>query len=138
MTYYVKSFIETVSGINYYWKRCYTTQTQNMRILKHCRVTFSIFLLVIFCSIVTTRLMIVFKFMIFLMVADAHRQVGEVAQHINDHIKQHDNFQKMLAIQKSLHGPQAPKIMIPSRVFIKEGLLKKVCLFPIFLLNLLS
>ena len=33
---------------------------------------------------------------------------------------------KMLAIQKSLAGHAAPKILIPGRIFIKEGVLKKV------------
>ena len=33
---------------------------------------------------------------------------------------------KMLAIQKSLAGHAAPKILVPGRIFIKEGVLKKV------------
>ena len=57
---------------------------------------------------------------------EAYHQVESVAQHINQHIKQQDNFMKMLAIQKSLAGPAAPKILIPGRIFIKEGVLKKV------------
>ena len=59
---------------------------------------------------------------------EAYHQVESVAQHINQHIKQQDNFMKMLAIQKSLAGPAAPKILIPGRIFIKEGVLKKVSL----------
>ena len=57
---------------------------------------------------------------------EAVSQVTAVANHINDHIKQQDNFMKMLAIQKSLCGPSAPKLLVPGRMFIKEGRLKKV------------
>ena len=60
------------------------------------------------------------------MILDAVNLVGEVANHINEHIKQQDNFMKMIAIQKSLAGPSAPKLIVPGRVFIKEGTLKKV------------
>ncbi|XP_069133251.1 rho guanine nucleotide exchange factor 39-like [Argopecten irradians] len=56
---------------------------------------------------------------------EATKQVTDIAAHINDHIKQHDNFQKMLAIQKSFDS-SAPKILAPGREFIKEGPLKKV------------
>ena len=59
--------------------------------------------------------------------AEAVRQVSDVANHINDHIKQQDNFIRMLAIQKSLACPAGPCILVPGRVFIKEGQLKKVC-----------
>jgi len=58
--------------------------------------------------------------------AEAVRQVSDVASHINDHIKQQDNFMRMLAIQKSLACPVGPRILVPGRVFIKEGQLKKV------------
>ncbi|KAK2153215.1 hypothetical protein LSH36_304g05049, partial [Paralvinella palmiformis] len=61
-----------------------------------------------------------------LMVSEAVSQVAAVANHINDHIKQQDNFMKMLAIQKSLSGPSAPKLLVPGRMFIKEGRLKKL------------
>jgi len=57
---------------------------------------------------------------------EAVRQVSDVANHINDHIKQQDNFMRMLAIQKSLACPVGPRILVPGRVFIKEGQLKKV------------
>ncbi|XP_033752641.1 rho guanine nucleotide exchange factor 39-like [Pecten maximus] len=56
---------------------------------------------------------------------EATKQVTDIAAHINDHIKQHDNFQKMLAIQKSFDS-SAPKILAPGREFIKEGPLKKI------------
>ncbi len=58
--------------------------------------------------------------------SDAVQQIGEVAHHINEHIKQQDNFTKMLAIHKRLSGPSAPKLIIPGRIFVKDGLLKKV------------
>ena len=57
---------------------------------------------------------------------EAVRQVSDVANHINDHIKQQDNFMRMLAIQKSLACPVGPRILVPGRVFVKEGQLKKV------------
>lgn len=56
---------------------------------------------------------------------EATKQIGEIAHHINEHIRQHENFQKMLSIQKSLDR-SAPKILQPGRIFIKEGSLKKV------------
>jgi len=58
--------------------------------------------------------------------AEAVRQVSDVASHINEHIKQQDNFMRMLAIQKSLSCPVGPQVLVPGRVFIKEGQLKKV------------
>ena len=57
---------------------------------------------------------------------EACRQISEVATHINNHIKQQDNFIKMLAIQKSLSGAAAPRLLTPGRVFVKEGPLRKV------------
>ena len=58
--------------------------------------------------------------------AEAVRQVSDVANHINEHIKQQDNFMRMLAIQKTLACPVGPRILVPGRIFIKEGQLKKV------------
>ncbi|XP_062512581.1 FYVE, RhoGEF and PH domain-containing protein 6-like [Corticium candelabrum] len=55
----------------------------------------------------------------------ACKKIGEVAIHINEHIRQHENFQEMLRIQRSLSG--VPDILVPGRRFIKEGCLKKVC-----------
>lgn len=60
------------------------------------------------------------------MTTEACRQISAVATHINEHIKQQDNFIKMLAIQKSLSGTAAPRLLIPGRMFIKEGALRKV------------
>lgn len=56
---------------------------------------------------------------------EATKEVGDVAHHINEHIRQHENFQKMLAIQKCFDS-SAPKILQPGRIFLKEGSLKKV------------
>ncbi|XP_064634533.1 uncharacterized protein LOC135492188 [Lineus longissimus] len=56
----------------------------------------------------------------------AAKQISTVARHINDHIKEHENFQKMIEIQKSLEGSGAPKIVAPGRRFIKEGILKRM------------
>lgn len=57
--------------------------------------------------------------------SEATRQIAEIASHINEHIRQHENFQKMLTIQNSFDS-SAPKILAPGRVFIKEGTLNKV------------
>ena len=60
-------------------------------------------------------------------ISESTQCVTEVAQHINEHIKQQDNFNKMVAIQRCLAGgATAPKIIIPGRLFIKEGVLTKV------------
>ncbi|XP_076450012.1 rho guanine nucleotide exchange factor 39-like [Babylonia areolata] len=56
---------------------------------------------------------------------EATKQIGDIAQHINEHVRQHENFQKMLSIQKSFDS-SAPKILTPGRFFLKEGALKKV------------
>lgn len=56
---------------------------------------------------------------------EAAQQIGEIASHINEHMKQHENFQKMLSIQKSFDS-SAPKILAPGREFLREGVLKKV------------
>ena len=60
------------------------------------------------------------------VLTEAVEQIGSVAAHINEHIKQQDNFTRMLHIQKSLSGAAAPRLLIPGRVFIKEGALRKV------------
>ncbi|EDO43175.1 predicted protein [Nematostella vectensis] len=54
-------------------------------------------------------------------------EIAKVAEHINENIRQHENFQKMLSIQKCLTGEGAPKILAPGRFFIKEGPLLKAC-----------
>ncbi|XP_041366523.1 rho guanine nucleotide exchange factor 39-like [Gigantopelta aegis] len=56
---------------------------------------------------------------------DATSQIADIAMYINDHIRQHENFEKMLNIQKSFDR-SAPKILTPGRQFIREGVLKKV------------
>lgn len=58
---------------------------------------------------------------------EATVEINKVAHHINENIRQHENFQKMLSIQKALTGVGAPKILAPGRFYIKEGPLLKVC-----------
>ncbi|KAK3745860.1 hypothetical protein QZH41_013216 [Actinostola sp. cb2023] len=58
---------------------------------------------------------------------EATEEIAKVAEHINDNIRQHENFQKMLSIQKSFTGEGAPKLLAPGRHFIKEGSLLKAC-----------
>jgi len=57
---------------------------------------------------------------------DAAAQVEEVAVHVNEYIRLHDNFLRMLNIQNSLYGHSVPGILAPARKFIHEGKLLKV------------
>ncbi|XP_034735556.1 FYVE, RhoGEF and PH domain-containing protein 6-like [Etheostoma cragini] len=50
--------------------------------------------------------------------------VKEVANHANDIMKQGDNFQKLMQVQCSLNGHH--EIVQPGRIFLKEGILKKL------------
>uniref|UniRef100_A0A3Q3F4Z3 FYVE, RhoGEF and PH domain containing 6 n=1 Tax=Labrus bergylta TaxID=56723 RepID=A0A3Q3F4Z3_9LABR len=50
--------------------------------------------------------------------------VKEVANHANDIMKQGDNFQKLIQVQCSLNGHH--EIVQPGRIFLKEGVLKKL------------
>ena len=82
----------------------------------------------------------IFPFLLYypvLIFPEATKQIGEIALHINEHMRQHENFQKMLSIQKSFDS-SAPKILTPGRIFLKEGPLKKVNIFRfcIFMLNI--
>jgi len=52
--------------------------------------------------------------------------VEEVAVHVNEYIRLHDNFLRMLNIQNSLYGHSVPGILAPARKFIHEGKLLKV------------
>ncbi|BFZ15885.1 hypothetical protein BsWGS_18924 [Bradybaena similaris] len=56
---------------------------------------------------------------------EATEKIGEIASHINEHVRQNENFIKMLAIQR-MFDSSAPKLLTPGRLFLKEGLLKKV------------
>jgi len=58
---------------------------------------------------------------------DACAEVSNVATHINECLRLHENFNKMLSIQNSLIGDSAPRILAPGRKFLREGLLSKVC-----------
>ena len=57
----------------------------------------------------------------------ASTEIAAVADHINEHIRQHENFNKMLSIQNSLTGNCVPGILAPGRKFLQEGRLMKVC-----------
>ncbi|KAK5867155.1 hypothetical protein PBY51_011671 [Eleginops maclovinus] len=50
--------------------------------------------------------------------------VKEVANHANDIMKQGDNFQKLIQVQCRLNGHH--EIVQPGRIFLKEGILKKL------------
>ena len=55
----------------------------------------------------------------------ATEQLEAIGSHINEYIRQHENFHKMLSIQNSLTGDSVPTILVPGRRFIKEGRLMK-------------
>ncbi|CAL1543406.1 unnamed protein product [Lymnaea stagnalis] len=61
----------------------------------------------------------------YISLSEAAEKIAEIASHINEHIRQNENFMKMLAIQRSFDS-SAPKLLAPGRQFIKEGPLKKV------------
>lgn len=63
---------------------------------------------------------------------EATQQVSAVASHINEHIRQQDNFKRMVAIQKSFDASGGLRILVPGRSFVKEGQLNKVCTFGCF------
>ena len=60
------------------------------------------------------------------MHAGAAQQIEVVAVHMNDYIKQLENANKMLTLQKKFTGSFIPAIIVPGRRFIKEGRLMKV------------
>ena len=56
----------------------------------------------------------------------AATQIEAIASHINEYIRQHENFKKMLLIQNCLTGHTVPGILSPARKFVHEGRLMKV------------
>lgn len=61
----------------------------------------------------------------------ALQQVTAVADHVNNFIRQQENFRKMVSIQNSFTGNYVPGIVAPGRQFIREGLLMKVDSFTV-------
>ncbi|KAH3887402.1 rho guanine nucleotide exchange factor 39-like [Dreissena polymorpha] len=61
----------------------------------------------------------------YLYLKEAAKQIGDIAMHINEHVRQHENFQKVLSIQNSFDN-SAPKLLAPGREFIKEGKMNKI------------
>lgn len=60
-------------------------------------------------------------------IAEATARMTKVTYGINEYIREHENFQKMLLIQNSLTGSGTKRIIAPGRRFIREGTLMKVC-----------
>ncbi|GAM18228.1 hypothetical protein SAMD00019534_014030 [Acytostelium subglobosum LB1] len=56
----------------------------------------------------------------------ALQSVSEVADHINETIRERQNTDKILSIQKRFTG-HVPPLLSPLRTFIREGTLTKVC-----------
>ncbi|XP_014670966.1 PREDICTED: rho guanine nucleotide exchange factor 39-like [Priapulus caudatus] len=59
------------------------------------------------------------------LLKEAVDHISQVALHINENVREHENFIKCLSIQTSL-GDDGPKIVAPGRTFVKEGRLLKV------------
>ena len=53
----------------------------------------------------------------------ALRKVEEAATHINEGIRRRENLEKILEIQ----ADEGVELMVPGRVFLKEGTLNKLC-----------
>ena len=51
---------------------------------------------------------------------EATVEINKVAHHINENIRQRENFQKMLSIQNALNGEGAPKILAPGNFKSKK------------------
>ena len=51
-----------------------------------------------------------------LKIIDACAEVSNVATHINECLRLHENFNKMLSIQNSLIGDSAPRILAPGEL----------------------
>ena len=59
------------------------------------------------------------------LTTEATVEINKVAHHINENIRQRENFQKMLSIQNALTGEGAPKILaqvIILQIFINKSL----------------
>lgn len=62
----------------------------------------------------------------FIKLKEAFGIIVNVATHINECVRQHENFHKMLAIQNSFTGTSPPKLLAPGRFFIREGPVTKI------------
>ncbi|KAJ1925484.1 hypothetical protein IWQ60_004533 [Tieghemiomyces parasiticus] len=60
------------------------------------------------------------------LVTRALQVIEEVAQFVNDMIRQHEMYTAMVAIQKCLHGFQ-DNLLVPGRRLIKRGPVRKIC-----------
>jgi len=56
----------------------------------------------------------------------AYEEIANVTAHINECVRQHENFNRMLTIQNSFVGPKVPQILQPGRRFIRQGVLSKL------------
>ncbi|PVD33340.1 hypothetical protein C0Q70_04594 [Pomacea canaliculata] len=61
----------------------------------------------------------------YLQLKEATIQMEKIVKHMNESMRQKENSQKMLAIQKCFDS-SAPQILQPGRLFLKEGPLKKI------------
>ncbi|KYR00698.1 pleckstrin (PH) domain-containing protein [Tieghemostelium lacteum] len=59
-------------------------------------------------------------------IMDALEKVSQVANHINESIREKQNSEKILSIQRRFTG-YVPPLLAPLRTFIKEGYLTKIC-----------
>ena len=63
------------------------------------------------------------KFFFNIFQTEAVDQISKVALHINENIRQHENFQKMLSIQNSFSREDAPKLLSPGKFIISFKLM---------------
>lgn len=59
--------------------------------------------------------------------SDAYEEIANVTSHINECVRQHENFIKMFAIQNSLVGANTPQILLPGKESLVLPLL--LCFF---------
>eukprot|EP01133_Synstelium_polycarpum_P021330 gene21330-25617_t len=60
------------------------------------------------------------------VIQEALAKVSEVADHINESIREKQNSEKILSIQRRFTG-YVPPLLAPLRTFIREGYLTKIC-----------
>ena len=56
----------------------------------------------------------------------ACEDITKIATHINECVRQHENFHKMLAIQNSFVGEAAPKILTPGKVSLLYNVIQHI------------
>ena len=53
--------------------------------------------------------------------------VATLAHEVNEHVRSKENFVKLLEIKRKFPAARGPTIVEPRRVFVREGVLQKLC-----------